>query len=248
MKKFKKIYIEITNICNLKCSFCPQDDTIKQEMTLDNFEMILKKIEGFTDYIYLHVKGEPLIHSQFKEIIQLALKYNKKVNITTNGTLIKNHIETLKQVRQINVSLQSMTNLDKLDEVITACEELSQTTYISYRFWVKNKNEKEIKSKIILNKNIFISEEKQFIWPDINNKTIKKEGTCKATKDHIAILVDGTVIPCCLDSKGIINLGNIFTSDLQDIINCERFVNMNKGFSENKLVEELCQKCGWRNL
>lgn len=59
---FKKIYIEITNKCNLKCSFCSLDNRMKKEMSLDQFELILQKIDKYTDYIYLHVKGEPLIH------------------------------------------------------------------------------------------------------------------------------------------------------------------------------------------
>ena len=63
MKKFKKIYIEITNICNLNCSFCSKDNKEKREMTLIEFEHILKQIDNYTDYLYLHVKGEPLLHS-----------------------------------------------------------------------------------------------------------------------------------------------------------------------------------------
>ena len=80
MKKFKKIYIEITNKCNLSCEFCPKDNLKKKDIKLEEFEEILKKINNYTEYIYLHVKGEPLIHPQFSEIIDLCLKYNKKVN------------------------------------------------------------------------------------------------------------------------------------------------------------------------
>ena len=72
MKKFKKIYVEITNICNLNCSFCSKDNKEKREMTLKEFEHILKQINNYTDYLYLHVKGEPLLHSKLKEIIDLC--------------------------------------------------------------------------------------------------------------------------------------------------------------------------------
>ena len=88
MKKFKKIYIEITNICNLNCPFCSKDNRKKQEMNLTNFEHILRQINNYTDYLYLHIKGEPLLHSKLKEILDLCFKYNKQVNITTNGTLL----------------------------------------------------------------------------------------------------------------------------------------------------------------
>ena len=82
MKKYKKIYIEITNICNLNCSFCSKDKRKKEYMSLDNFEHILKKIHNYTDYIYLHVKGEPLLHPNITEIIVFIKEtFNCKVTV-----------------------------------------------------------------------------------------------------------------------------------------------------------------------
>ena len=93
MKKFRKIYIEITNVCNLKCSFCSEVTKKRRFMTKEEFELILKKINKYTDYIYLHVKGEPLLHKEIIEFIKMASKYNIKVNLTTNGTLFPNIAE-----------------------------------------------------------------------------------------------------------------------------------------------------------
>ena len=87
MSKYKKVYIEITNNCNLNCLFCSKVNRKKGYMTKEEFEEILIKIKDYTDYIYLHVKGEPLLHPDIIEMINLANKYNLKVNITTNGTL-----------------------------------------------------------------------------------------------------------------------------------------------------------------
>ena len=261
MKKFKKIYIEITNKCNLSCEFCPKDNLKKKDIKLEEFEEILKKINNYTEYIYLHVKGEPLIHPQFSEIIDLCLKYNKKVNITTNGTMLKQRKEDIKKIRQINISLQSLTNVEKLVEMIDVVDEISKTTYVSYRLWASNKLESEIitilenKYKVNIAKgrnfklaeNIYINFEKQFIWPNMKNKVIREQGTCYGTREHIAILVDGTVIPCCLDSIGVMGLGNIYIQDLEKILKNERFKNMKLGFENNKLEEEMCKKCGFFN-
>ena len=74
MKKFKKIYVEITNICNLNCSFCSKDKREKRELSLNEFEIILNKINDYTDYLYLHVKGEPLLHSNLEGILNLCEK------------------------------------------------------------------------------------------------------------------------------------------------------------------------------
>ena len=85
------------------------------------------------------------------------------------------------------------------------------------------------------------------IKSDINNEIISEYGTCKGGKKQLAILVDGTIVPCCLDNEGIINLGNIFENSIQDILNTTRYKELINGFNNNKLNEELCKKCGYRN-
>lgn len=69
MKKFKKFYIEITNICNLSCSFCPETKRTPEFMDIQHFEKILNQIKPHTQYIYLNVKGEPLLHSKLEEFL-----------------------------------------------------------------------------------------------------------------------------------------------------------------------------------
>ncbi|MCK8059701.1 MULTISPECIES: radical SAM/SPASM domain-containing protein [unclassified Fusibacter] len=110
MKTFKRIYIEITNSCNLKCSFCPPSKRESKRMSLAEFEAVLKKIDGHGDFIYLHIKGEPLMHPEFDQVLELCAAYGKKVNLTTNGTLLDVRAQSIlknKAVRQVSVSLQS---------------------------------------------------------------------------------------------------------------------------------------------
>lgn len=260
MKKFKKIYVEITNICNLNCSFCSKDNKLKKEISLIEFEKVLKKINDYTDYIYLHVKGEPLLHSRFNEILKLCEKYNKKVNITTNGTLLKKRLDNIlnSSVRQVNISLQSVINLDYVEDIIKCGDLLGENNVqVVYRLWVDNKYQNDmlellekhynvrIEENVKLKDNIYFNKAKEFIWPSLENSVIREEGTCYGTRTHIGILSDGTIIPCCLDSNGIINLGNIFEDNLEDILNSERFKNMKENFQNNKICEELCKKCGF---
>ena len=261
MKKFKKIYVEITNICNLNCSFCSRDNRKKKEMTVKEFENILQKIDKYTDYIYLHVKGEPLIHTKFEQILGLAKKYNKKVNITTNATKLKEQLDSIlgSTVRQVNISLQSLTSLDYIDDIIYSADAMAKKGInVQYRMWVEN-NKKDRIMEIIeehynkkidlpnvkLSNNIFFNKDEEFIWPSLANDIISEKGTCYGTRSHIGILSDGTVVPCCLDSNGDINLGNIFEHNLEDIVNSERFKNMKEDFQNCKISEELCKRCGF---
>ena len=261
---FKKVYIEITNNCNLSCPFCIKNKRKKEYMTFNEFKIILNKLDGYTKYLYLHVLGEPLTHPNINEFINYASsKY--KINITTNGYLIEN-IKNNKNIRQLNISLQSYNELynitleDYMNKIFDVVDVLKEYTYISYRIWVKNKYTKNIinminkkyncnleldnlKNNTTITNKIFISTNQEFIWPDLNNDYYNEIGKCYALKDHIGILVDGKIVPCCLDSIGNIELGNIYKDDLKKIINSDRFKSMLNGFKNNKKTEELCKHC-----
>lgn len=258
---YKKVYVEITNNCNLHCKFCIHNSRENKFMSKDEFKIILNKLKDHTKYLYFHVLGEPLLHPYINEFIDIASEYYY-INITTNGYLIRK-IKENKNIRQINISLHSYTDEgnktleEYLYDIFNSVDELKKTTYISYRLWAKNKYKNDIikilenkyKTKINektkLEENVFIEFEHEFIWPDLDKKIVEEQGTCYALKDHLGILVDGTVVPCCLDSKGNINLGNIFNQNMEEIENTDRYKNMLQGFRENRKCEELCKRCNF---
>lgn len=256
---YKKVYLEITNICNLHCPFCIGNKRKQKFMAIEEFRVILNKLEKHTKYLYFHVLGEPLMHPQINEFIAEGSK-KYKINVTTNGYFI-DRIKNNKNIRQINISLHSFaddgskTLEDYLKDILMAVDVLKKYTYISYRIWQKTKYkeeiinylekyyDKKIDGHMQLDENVFIEMENIFEWPDLDNDVFKEKGTCYALKDHIAILVDGTVVPCCLDTLGIIKLGNIFVEEIEGIILSDRYQKMLLGFRENKKVESLCQHC-----
>lgn len=287
MKRFKKIYIEITNICNLKCSFCPPTKRQPKFIKTNEFEEILNKIKPYTDYIYLHVKGEPMLHPEFCEIIKIAEQKDFKINITTNGTFLKefqNFILQESRIRQINISLHSHSKEEGIDDEeylknilnFAAKAKKQGEIYVALRLWnmeennslnMQNRKNKEILEKIeeffkldykieevfikgkgikIADK-IFLNFETKFEWPDIENTTDYQSGYCLGLVDQIGILADGTVVPCCLDENGVINLGNIFTRDLEEIISSEKAVKIIEGFKKREAVERLCAGCSFKN-
>ncbi|MCI5967328.1 MAG: SPASM domain-containing protein, partial [Tenericutes bacterium] len=219
------------------------------------------------------VKGEPLLHPKLKEILDLCEKYHKKVNITTNATLLKAKETILSHpaIRQINLSVHS-ENQEKnyLEEIFEVTDKLKEKNIV-YRFWTMNDNNLNKKStelveKIInhyklspeivekiktdnnikINSNTYVNKANQFVWPNINNDYYNDKGYCYALKDQVAILVDGTIVPCCLDSDGVINLGNIYQNDLLQVINSSRYQKMRMGFCNRKVTEELCKHCSYK--
>ena len=274
-KRFKKIYVEITNNCNLNCSFCSEIKKSKKEMTIKEFETIINKIKKYTDYIYIHIKGEPLLHSKFDDILSICDENNIFVNITTNGTLLKSRKYILlkhKSVRQINISLHSENNINNyFEDVFLACKELSTNVFINYRLWALDnfKLDKEstiivdkiIKSynlsteiveklkndnNITIDKNTFVNKNNLFIWPD-ESLGLNIDAKCYGLIDHMGILVDGTIVPCCLDSNGVINLGNIFKDDLEDVLESKLVKDIIEGFKNNKSICLLCKNCNFKD-
>lgn len=287
MKRFKKIYIEITNVCNLACDFCPETKRKPQFMSIETFDKILNQINPYTDYIYLHVKGEPLLHPKIDKLLDLSHEKGFKVNITTNGTLInevKDKIIMKPALRQVNFSLHSFDgnedskNKNKyINDILSFVRDTIEynNIFISLRLWnldednitnIKKKRnieilniiEKEfnlpykIEEKIIPGRgikiydNIYINQDHEFQWPDLKVEEEDGKGFCYGLRNQVAILVDGTVVPCCLDGEGIINLGNINKTNFSEIIDSERSNNIIDGFSRREAVEELCKKCGYR--
>lgn len=270
--KFKRVYIEITNICNMHCSFCPKLNRCPREMTPAEFKTVAKQVRSFCDYIYLHIKGEPLAHSEFDKILTICDELDFNVNITTNGTLLKKKLKVLnnhKCIRQVNISLHSMENIEKAEEyvktIIDCASVLSQTTMVSLRIWTYDNGESAVNAKMletlesyfgvkpvlsqkrsILAPNIFFNLGDTFSWPSPLSEEIGETGFCLGTRSHIGILSDGTVVPCCLDGEGYIPLGNVFKTELETILNSERYTAMYNGFSQRKIKESLCRKCSFR--
>lgn len=244
-------------------------------MTPQEFEEVLKKIDAYTDYIYLHVKGEPLLHPELESILSIAEKYNKNVTITTNGTLLKEKKETLKNcsmIRQINISLHSENKKKNyIEEVLTTADEFKERINIVYRFWTLHQGTLDKKStetvekikkhynlstemvdklkkesNIKITDHLYVNKQNEFLWPELTNGYNEAKGYCYALKDQIAILVDGTIIPCCLDGEGIIRLGNIFETSLEATLNSNRAREMMQGFQCRRVSEDLCKHCNFK--
>ncbi len=265
---FKKVYVEITNVCNLNCSFCSEVTRKREFISIDKFEYILGQIKPFGSHIYLHIKGEPMLHPQLSNILRLCAENSIKVDITTNGTLLKQNKEILinNPVRQINISLHSFESDNPqqyLQSVTDFAREITEKTptVVVLRQWVAsdendytklylmkefNLDSINIQRSTKLKDNVFLSQAEQFDWPSLDMPHISNRGFCYGMRSQVGILVCGTVVPCCLDSEGVIALGNIYENSFADIINSPRARLMAENFSRRHATEELCRKCTYK--
>lgn len=255
-------------------------------MSLASFEEVLSKIDGHGSYIYLHLKGEPLLHPDLDGVLTACDQHGVKVTITTNGTLLQDRRDILVKhscIRQISISLQSYEGelgndawAHYFEGVLGVVNQLRVETQIitELRLWnyedeasieIDGHNNLVIslieerlaldhpiygqlkKGKgIKIADRVYLSQSYEFQWPDINLPIINDLGTCYGLRQQIGILVNGDVVPCCLDSEGDMVLGNIFETEFETIISSKRASEMVQGFENREIVEALCQRCGYR--
>lgn len=273
MKRFRKIYLEISNVCNLKCNFCPGTKRNAKVMTEEEFSALMPKLRPWADYLYFHLMGEPLCHPQLERFLQIAGEAGFQVILTTNGTLLKKQTEVLRNapaLYKINISLHAFeanTLSVPFEEYLRQCFSFGQAVQgqklVIYRLWNQGGAEKQNESilaaleevfprpwkkerrGIRIGDRVYLEFGDKFDWPDLNADDGGEQVFCYGLRDQIGVLCDGTVVPCCLDHDGDIPLGNLFRESLEAILEKPRSRAIFEGFTRKKAAEELCRKCGY---
>jgi len=271
--RFRKIYVEISNLCNLRCAFCPGTKRAPGRMTAEAFAELLPKLRPYTEYLYFHIMGEPLCHPQLEEFLNLAGEGGFKVIITTNGTLLAKKQEmllTAPALHKVNVSLHAfeandlqMDFAEYLDECFRFGKAAKGEKLVVYRLW--NQGGAEEKNQEILSAmkehfpgqweqkrqgiriapNVYLEHGEKFDWPDLQAQEGTETVFCYGLRDQLGVLCDGSVVPCCLDHEGDLTLGNLFTQEMEEILASPRAKAIYDGFSQKQAVEPLCRRCGY---
>ncbi len=298
----KNIYVEITNICNLSCDFCPGHDRPRKHMSVSDFAMIAEKIKGKTENLFLHIMGEPLLHPELDKILDICDTLDVKLKITTNGTLLSDRLELLKKSKNLHTVCISVHSFDGnkqkeigafskyMDACLEGARELAGADkFAVLRLWNLDGNSRQKEANFNLHvldeisrvfppapdgeewvenhrgvrvaTHVFLEWGDRFEWPrssalkpsaDIENDTADMPETdlmrkkCHGLLTQVGILSDGSVVPCCLDRNGDITLGNIFESELEEILSSERAVRMKEAMAHHIFTEPLCKTCGFR--
>lgn len=281
---FNKIHVEITNVCNLQCSFCPEVHRSKKMMSPEIFERIVREIQPYTGHIALHLMGDPLVSPHLSKLVRICESYNLPIHIVTNGLLLNAEKQAAllsPTIQQVNFSLHSFVDnfpekdpipyLEKVFAFVHEAQKQRPELYINFRLWnlesSEGSSEKNLKllrkisetfnfmaptSVDLRNKKsfriqdrLYLNFDSEFVWPSLELPQLNTRGFCYGLETHVGILVDGSVVPCCLDKEGQMVLGNILQTPFTEIINSERAQKMKIGFRQRQLVEDLCQRCNF---
>lgn len=279
MQELKKVYLEITNLCNLACNFCPGTRRAGGFLKPEEFRLLAEKIRPHTQYLYLHLMGEPLLHPQLETILELADQMDFRVMITTNGTLLPERSELLcgsPAVHKVSVSLHSFEGNDcpgSMEDYLNGCFQFAVQAaeagkHCGLRLWnldgadTRGANGQnaailrqmeahfpkpwaENRQGCTLAKRVYLEWGERFEWPNLKGDERETGGFCYGLRDHVGVLCDGTVVPCCLDHEGDIPLGNLFEQSLMEILEQPRARAIYEGFSNRRITEKLCRTCGY---
>ena len=269
----KRVYLEITNVCNLACSFCPGTAREKRFMSEEEFCALTEKLRGATQYLYFHLMGEPLLHPSLGRFLAIAHEKGFRVILTTNGTLLEGWRKMLLRapaVYKVNLSLQSFEANEGgiLKDYVNQCalfaaQAAAAGKICELRLWNRGGLEslnagilrlledhfpgpwEESPRSVKLAERVFLAEDDKFDWPALDASDRGERCFCYGLRDQIGVLVDGTVVPCCLDHEGDLSLGNLFSQDLNNIMSTSKAQNIYRGFSQRTAVELLCRRCGY---
>ena len=272
-KRFNKIYLEISNVCNLSCAFCPGTKRQPKVMQEAEFAALLPKLQPWTDYLYFHLMGEPLCHPHLAHYLRMAGEAGFKVILTTNGILLAKQQTMLLAspgLHKVNVSLHAfeandlqMSFADYLQGCCAFGKAAEGEKLVSYRLW-NNGGQDALNQQILdalhayfpgewvqerkgirIGQRIYLEYGDKFDWPDLSAQDGGEKVFCYGLRDQLGVLCDGTVVPCCLDHEGDLALGNLFTESMEQILETDRAKAIFCGFSHGVAAEELCRKCGY---
>ncbi len=272
----KRAYVEITNICNLSCDFCPGTRREGRIMTPETFRRIAGQLQGHVRYLYLHVMGEPLLHPRLEELLAIAGELGFRVCVTTNGTLLDRRGDALlasPALHKVSVSLHSMegNGAGELTDYLAVCWAFARRAseggvICALRLWNiggADRRNGEILDFLAdklgafpldlpqprpgswrLADQLYLEQAEKFDWPDLDAPEMAVR-FCLGLREQIAVLADGTVVPCCLDHEGDIPLGNLLQQSLEAILASPRARALYRGFSQGRPSEALCRRCGY---
>ena len=269
-----RLWIETSSLCNLKCVMCLNRAIPASEKGLMDFGLFKKIIDEVKSYVYdvyLHHRGESLIHPEFPQMIDYARRGGLRVKFHTNGTLMTP--ELAQKILEAGPDLVSFSvdgfTKEVYEKIRVGASFVGTVNNISY--FLKLKRDKGFKKPYTIIEQIEFPEVSASIYEDRKKftKYFKKLGLdeiifkklynwagylgepggertytmCTFLWYSSAIFWDGTVSPCPQDYYGKLKLGNVKENSLRDIWNGEDYVSLRKQMLRD--VEGLipCNKC-----
>ncbi|NCB68750.1 MAG: radical SAM protein [Bacteroidia bacterium] len=219
----------------------------------------------------LHPRFEEILKIAAENELNVNITTNGSLISRKKDILLRNNVRQINiSLHDAEENIAQNELNEYLNEIFEYAKLAADNTYVNLRLWnagetnsnefnqyctdkIKqhfpsantNLNESSKEKGIKLANHIFLQTAPRFEWPDGGENRSPETRTCYALRDQIAILAEGTVVPCCLDADGNMNLGNVFEQDLAEILGSTRAQKIRNGFINHKITEEFCKSCGF---
>ncbi len=268
-KTFRRAFIELTNNCNLSCSFCAPSSRPKRDMPAALFESAAAQAGELAEVISLHVLGEPLSHPEFPDRLALCSRLGLRVNLVTNGLQLPDFPPELfreKCLSQISISLHALACLPK-EARAAAIRRMADFARakppgLVIGFRLRSEVEDEFFKQAIkallgafgrtarpgsdyveLAGGTFLNFGGIFDWP--GTAAGKPRHGCLGLRHHFGVLSDGRVVPCCADYDGALALGDLNKTRLASILAAPAAAALRDGISAKTPMPSFCASCGF---
>lgn len=227
-------------------------------LTLSNLESYLELARKYGFAVELTTSGyylkstpiEVLFHPAVRQLNISLNSYNKNSLSLSYEQYMDGVLQTCKSKLEnyprpfINLRVWNLDDILSEAEFNTMLFETMQS-FFNTKIDVDTIYKDKLKSLRLASK-VLLNFDNYFEWPSLQS-THDSDATCHALKSHIGILANGTVVPCCLDGEGVINLGNLHDRPLKEVLSTDKTQAIIEGFKNHKAVEELCRKCSYKD-
>ena len=267
--KFRRAFVELTNVCNLSCSFCAVSKRPRGFMPLRFFETLAPQLKGLAGVISPHLLGEPFMHPELPGVLAAASRAGLKLNLVTNGTLLgKFGPELLREkcLAQVTLSLHALEGLPaaEREKTIRALEDFagSRPAGLIASFRLRGNASSlffkwaaahllrafprgeglSARAAVRLAQGVYLNTGGLFNWR--GGRAPGGKG-CLGLRHHFGVLYGGEVVPCCADHDGALALGSALESPLADILNGPRAAALRNAIAGRPAIPAYCAGCGF---
>lgn len=251
------VNLELTNHCNLRCTFCPVNTTMRRPkgfMDPDLFRRVLDDNPQL-DFVLAFQWGEPLLHPHFFELVRYAADLGVRTMITSNGT----HLSPENRARLLDCGLERITfsvdgdhathrairgyDLGRLREDVLALRRERDAAGARLRIDVSMVVDAATEGAL----DAYFADWRGAVdrvqaIPRIVAE--RRTAPCRELwRGTLVVLWDGRVTVCCVDSEGLLQVGDARKERLLDVWNGEAMRRI-RGRHAQGDFPPLCANCG----
>jgi MoaA/NifB/PqqE/SkfB family radical SAM enzyme len=251
------VNLELTNHCNLRCTFCPVNTTMRRAKGFMDPALFRRVIDDNPQlrFVLAFQWGEPLLHPQFSELVRYAADRGVRTMITSNGT----HLAPEDRARLLACGLDRITFSVDGDAATHAAIRGTDLARLRADVETLRRERDAAGSRLRIDVSMVVDGSTEHAldayrreWTGVADRVQaiprlvaeRRTSPCRELwRGTLVVLWDGRVTVCCVDSEGEMQVGDARTDRLTDVWNGEAIRTLRRRHAEGDWPA-LCANCG----